>query len=423
MIINAMERGDFKVTDFQKPHVGIVKAMEEAVDRLGRKNEHSPKSRASYTNRVNQFIAFLAQKYPKVKWLADLKPEMGQEYIEWRRSQLVTRSGKAKEGTPRNKPSQRTVSDDVGRFKTLFSDIAEHEKLGANPFEGVRAPSKARDSQSKPMALSRHQVQKLLAAAEAYDHESRGPGSASTFRGMMRDMLAFYLLTGLRKDELIHLPWSKVDLENEGHGAIEIGLVEESVTLRVAPTQKQAGRIGRLIEGKSPKEKLFKPNCQFDLYVPQNYVDQEKERLLELKVSAWLPDEKRLLVPTVIHWNRKATAGSVPLTIESRAILERRKTLNQSNSPFVFPHPDTGPLRSDPLPEFKKILKNAGLPQSTRIHDLRHTFGFTLREKEVRIETIMGLMRHANIKETMVYATYSIKEGAQHIQQMDELIT
>ncbi len=59
----------------------------------------------------------------------------------------------------------------------------------------------------------------------------------------------------------------------------------------------------------------------------------------------------------------------------------------------------------------------------TRLHDLRHTFGFTLRDRDVPLETIMGLMRHANVKETMVYANYTLTEGARRIQSLNGLVS
>ena len=87
-------------------------------------------------------------------------------------------------------------------------------------------------------------------------------------------------------------------------------------------------------------------------------------------------------------------------------------------SPFVFAHQDHGPLRSSYWEEFKKVLKMAKLPQNYRVHDLRHTFGKTLRRRGVPLETIMGLMRHADIRETMIYAQYDSTEGAREITKL-----
>ncbi|MEQ9453174.1 MAG: tyrosine-type recombinase/integrase [Phycisphaeraceae bacterium] len=419
-IINAMDRGDFKLTDYQKPRTGIVEALTDAFDRLGRRNTHKTSTRAAYANRIRQFVAFLAKEYPEAKFLVDLKTDMGQEYVDWRRAQLVSRSGKAREGTPRNNPSARTVSKDVTLLNTLFRLVAEQQNLVENPFAGISVKVKASDKQAAPRSLTQDQVRKLLHAAEAYDQAPRGPGNQSTFRGMMRDILAFYLLTGLRKDELIHLPWSHVDLEVGGYGMIDIGPVQESFTLRIELGPKQANRMAKLASERPGNGPLFESRRVMMTYLPANYAEQNETALLEIRPSAWLAKDRRLLVPTVLQWEQKATQGSIPLTAKSQAILKRMKARNTAGSPFVFPHPDNGPLRSDPLAQMKKILVNAGLSDKTRLHDLRHTFGFTLRDKGVRLETIMGLMRHANIKETMVYAKYTLAEGARYIQQLDD---
>jgi integrase len=56
-----------------------------------------------------------------------------------------------------------------------------------------------------------------------------------------------------------------------------------------------------------------------------------------------------------------------------------------------------------------------------RIHDLRHTLGRRLRKDlGVPLETIMGILRHADIRETLVYAPYSIEEGRAAMSKLDE---
>ena len=64
------------------------------------------------------------------------------------------------------------------------------------------------------------------------------------------------------------------------------------------------------------------------------------------------------------------------------------------------------------------LLRTARLPLHYRVHDLRHTFGQTLRRRGVPLETIMGLMRHADIAETMIYAKYDPIEGAREIKKL-----
>jgi integrase len=121
------------------------------------------------------------------------------------------------------------------------------------------------------------------------------------------------------------------------------------------------------------------------------------------------------------RWTQKASPGRVPLTPTSKRLLQRRAGA-RTGSPFVFAHPDGGPIRSDYWEQFKRLLKLAGLSSVYRVHDLRHTFGMSLRRKGVPLESIMGLMRHADIKETMIYAKYSDEEGAQQIVKIEATV-
>ncbi|GAB5496614.1 MAG: hypothetical protein Phyf2KO_16940 [Phycisphaerales bacterium] len=419
-IINAMERGDFRLSDFQAERVEVIRALTEAADRLATKKQHSPKSRASYSSRIDHFLAFLRDRHPRVRYLSELSAELGEQYVEWRRGQLVTRSGKARPETKRHHPAAQTVHDDVRRLRALFRVIEADEQIRSNPFAQVSVQVMPRDRRVKPMHLTQAQIRDLLSAAKAYDSASHGPGARSTFRGLMHDMVALYVLTGLRKEELIYLPWSHVDLDWGKHGRIEVTPVDESVTLSITPPSRMASRLNELAERRKASEPLFENASQMRAHIPKNYASQEPDALLSAKASAWNAATASLRIRTRVTWKQKATPGEIPLVHDSRLVLDRRLA-ERTDSPFVFPHPDGGRLRSDPLPEFKKLLREAKIPQSTRLHDLRHTFGFTLRDRGVPLETIMGLMRHANIEETMVYAKYSLAEGARGIQSLEGL--
>ena len=69
----------------------------------------------------------------------------------------------------------------------------------------------------------------------------------------------------------------------------------------------------------------------------------------------------------------------------------------------------------------KRAQKVAGIQGRLRVHDLRHTLAVRLRrEKGVALETIMGILRHADIRETLIYAPYSIDEGRAAMRRLDE---
>lgn len=88
---------------------------------------------------------------------------------------------------------------------------------------------------------------------------------------------------------------------------------------------------------------------------------------------------------------------------------------------FVFAHRDGGACRVDLRDLLKKAQRGAGIKGRLRVHDLRHTLAVRLRrDKGVPLETIMGILRHADIKETLIYAPYSLDEGRAAMVRLDE---
>lgn len=75
------------------------------------------------------------------------------------------------------------------------------------------------------------------------------------------------------------------------------------------------------------------------------------------------------------------------------------------------------------LKRFQRICKNAGLPGTTRLHDLRHTFATVLIERGVHIKTVSELLGHSSVEITLrIYGhvTPRMHQGA--IEQVNDLI-
>lgn len=77
----------------------------------------------------------------------------------------------------------------------------------------------------------------------------------------------------------------------------------------------------------------------------------------------------------------------------------------------------------DLLALLKKAQKLAGITGRLRIHDLRHALGRRLRQDlGVPLDSIMGILRHADIRETLIYAPYSLEEGRAAMGKLDAMV-
>ena len=81
----------------------------------------------------------------------------------------------------------------------------------------------------------------------------------------------------------------------------------------------------------------------------------------------------------------------------------------QGDDELVFAHPHTGgPLyKPGVLRRMRKALKAAGLDESHRFHDLRHTFGTRMAAGGVPMRTLQEWMGHCDLSTTQRYADYA----------------
>jgi integrase len=117
------------------------------------------------------------------------------------------------------------------------------------------------------------------------------------------------------------------------------------------------------------------------------------------------------------RWAPKATQGEVPMCETVRKMLRRLEAAGRGN--FVFAHRDGGSCRLQLWEMTKLAQKRAGIGGNLRLHDLRHTFAVRLRQRGTPLEVIMGLMRHADMKETLICAPYHVQERASAISVLD----
>lgn len=107
----------------------------------------------------------------------------------------------------------------------------------------------------------------------------------------------------------------------------------------------------------------------------------------------------------------RRSARAVPLAPEAATALRTLREWSAWRAPddLVFAHPQTGEVmsKSNISRRMHAALKAAGLDNSHRFHDLRHTFGTRAAAAGVPIRTIQEWMGHAQHTTTLIYADYS----------------
>ncbi len=86
---------------------------------------------------------------------------------------------------------------------------------------------------------------------------------------------------------------------------------------------------------------------------------------------------------------------------------------------LVFPHPMTGGYLASPqmLRRMRRALAAAGLDDSHRFHDLRHTFGTQMAAQGVPMRVLQEWMGHRDIATTQRYADYAPRHDERALVQ------
>ncbi len=108
--------------------------------------------------------------------------------------------------------------------------------------------------------------------------------------------------------------------------------------------------------------------------------------------------------------SRRSTR-SLPLADELAGELERlyQRSRWQADSDLVFGHPASGTVqpKANITRRFRVALRAAGLDDSHRFHDLRHTFGTRMAASGVPLRTLQEWLGHRDLATTQIYADYS----------------
>lgn len=110
----------------------------------------------------------------------------------------------------------------------------------------------------------------------------------------------------------------------------------------------------------------------------------------------------------------RRSSRSVPMTAELARALQTLYNRSRFRRPddLVFAHPEHGGVipKANIARRFKIALRNAGIDQRHRFHDLRHTFGTHMAATGVPMRTLQEWMGHRDLTTTQRYADYAPSE-------------
>lgn len=128
-------------------------------------------------------------------------------------------------------------------------------------------------------------------------------------------------------------------------------------------------------------------------------------RQMEILTLTWQQinfRENIIMLDNQQHISKSKKAASVPLNLKCLQVLTERELHKTSDYVFTY---HNKPIQPDFIShQFKKIVRSARLNDSFSFHTLRHTFASWLVQRNVPIQQVQQLLRHADLKTSLIYA-------------------
>ena len=375
------------------------------------------KTLTKYRGVMQVFIEFVGQKMARPPYVSDITHDLMQNFKIHATTTPRRRNGAAFGlGRP---ASPRTVANDLDVVRIFLRRAVLQKLLPTNPETGV---TRARGAYAPRIRwLDDSETKRLLNAAATWDEWAHKSGQA--VGSLYVTIIEFYLRTGLRLNELRHLPVSHCQSRDpSGRRIIHIGPHDGHTTFCCPldePVATQLKNQGR----KTALQGLLPPEIT-------------TESLQQLQ---FLPTLQLAIMPISCVWKPKSSARDVPLSKRADELYEQllqlriellrrnsamakaRKQNHVSEPPWLIPDPSGVPWRFSMQYIMDRCSKQAGIHPIVRTHDLRHTFATQLRRRGVPIETIKELLGHADISETLIYAHFTMEEAVRSIDLIDEV--
>lgn len=383
------------------------------------KNNIRQSTQKRYSAVKDNFLHWCEQnQHSKV---VDIKSNVVDSYLHSRSTKPIIPNDHIKRKGVRainiNGASEKTLVFEKSYLSSVFDYAVKREWIKSNPFKSSIFRIKKSKSKSSDISLRSFTKEEMLllieAAANINNHKSFGNCT-------WQEVLTFFFKTGLRENELLNLQWSDIDWAKGNYGVINLDAKEYVETLKLDDYPEAISILKQHIQNKCDDDLVFEADEleQLPIY---SFPFRSHKTFLNLRCKNIKLDEKTSSIENHIFWEPKASTGYVPLSLGMNTLLKSIAKKSVTDG-FVFSSHVGGRIRTQLLPILKKTVKAAKINIGKRtltLHSTRHTFGCMLRDNNIPLETIMGLMRHSDIKETLRYAPYSLKEGSKAIQVMD----
>ena len=369
---------------------------------------------------VKDNFLFWCQEKGFVK-VADIQPEHIDAYLKDRSQKPIIPNDHEIRSNVRaiciNGASEKTLIFEKTYLSRVFEHAVNRDWIRKNPVKKATVLHKAK---KKPSDVSLRSFTKEEVGILIETAGKVGKGLKSLGNCTWQDVLTFFFKTGLRENELLNLQWSDVYWNEGEFGAISLNSKNYTENISLTDYPKAMEIIQEHMQGKRDDDVIFSAEAVNKLRLSL-FPIRAKASLAALKCRDIKSENGSLFIERTMAWQPKASTGFVPLSRDARALLEKIAA-KYGKSGFVFASPNGGKIRTNLLPIFKRTVKAANIEVGSRtltLHSTRHTFGCMLRDNKVPLETIMGLMRHSDIKETLRYAPYTLPEGANAVQKLD----
>lgn len=142
----------------------------------------------SYRSYYKNFKEFLNKRYPHIKLMKEITPEIIEVFKVWKGEEV----------------SITTVHNNIKWIKTLFNWALERRLISQNPLERFKNISKkrVREAQKPVVILTLEELESFVEYTKKYYPE-------------LYPLYMVYMYTGARKNELYTLEWDDIDFKNK----------------------------------------------------------------------------------------------------------------------------------------------------------------------------------------------------------------